>query len=129
MDYRPAELVRLVDPSEELDEVVNEAKADTWVKGREHAVLSLADGRLVMVRGGRDGIELMRTDESGVCIDVEGRRVTVRKLCWHVHPVPTGPSDHDRRLLDLLGQDVSVLYEIGGEPDGTIYRGMTHRSA
>ena len=128
MDYRAAEFVRFVDPSEKLDEVVDEAKADTWVRGREHALLSLVDGRMAMVRGGRDGIELSRTDDDAVCVEIEGQMASVKKLCWHVHPEPTGPSDQDRLLLDLLGQDASIVYEIGGEPSCTVYRGKANRS-
>lgn len=39
MDYRIAEFVRLIDPGERVEDLVDEAKADTWTKAREHAVL------------------------------------------------------------------------------------------
>lgn len=127
MDYRAAEFVRFIDPTEELKDVIEEAKADTWVKEREHALLSLADGRLALVRGGRDGIVLEQLDDGSVVVRIAGLPIRIRKLSWHTHVEPTGPSDHDRRLLDLLGQKASIVFEIRGEIDGTIYTGMTSR--
>ncbi len=126
MDYRPAEFVRFIDPDESLPELLNEVKLDTWRRGREHAVLRLDDDNLILVRGGMDGIELRRDGDVIQC-EVHGRWRIVEKLSWHVHPVVTGPSDHDCRLLDLLGQQSSVVYEICGEPDGTIFTAMSQR--
>lgn len=74
MDYRPAEFVRVVLPDERLEEVVNEAKADTWVRGREHAVLGLADGTLIMVRVSRDGITLVQDADETLWVDVANRQ-------------------------------------------------------
>jgi hypothetical protein len=124
IDYRPAEFVRFVDPGEPLDALVEEAKADTWVHAREHAVLLLEDGRFVMVRGGRDGIQLTQRNDGSIYMDLHGAGTRIRKLAWHTHPEPTGPSDHDRALLDLLGQATSVVYEIRGEREGTLFRGF-----
>ena len=119
MDYRIAEFVRVVDRLEEFDEVVNEAKSDTWSKAREHAVLLLADGRLVLVRGGKDGIVLIDRAEDGLAIEMNQQVCRIESLAWHTHPVPTGPSDHDRAILARLGQESSVIYELRGDPRGT----------
>jgi hypothetical protein len=118
MDYRPAEFVRYVEPAEALPDILDEAKAETWTKRREHALLQLEDGRLVLVRGGHDGIELISRND-GVYVEISGQTLKVSKLAWHVHPRATGPSDHDRAILQGLGQRSSVVFEINGEPGGT----------
>ena len=123
MDYRPAEFVRFIAASESLDELVDEAKADAWVNGREHAVLILDGGEAALVRGGRDGIERSVGEGGALTVDAGGRQRRVVRLAWHTHPQVTGPSDHDRTLLDRLGQRSSVVYEIGGERGGTVFRG------
>ena len=129
MDYRIAEFVRFVEDNEQLDDLIDEAKADTWTKEREHAVLVVqveADRRFVMVRGGRDGI-LLNCNGDALEVEVKGQHLAVLRLAWHVHPVPTGPSDHDRNVLDLLGQESSMLYEIGGPREGTLITRMSDR--
>lgn len=130
MDYRPAEFVRFIDDAERLDDLLDEAKSDTWTKGREHAVLVLQRPgfmRVAMVRGGLDGILLDRGADGTVTLDVGGTAWQVSKLAWHVHPYATGPSDHDRRVLDVLGQASSMLYEIGGPDGGTRFPQMSER--
>ena len=67
--------------------------------GNEHAVISLTDGRRIIVEGGTGGIEFA----SGL------RRVIV-----HVHPIATGPSHADMVMLEVTGQRSSWLYEAGG---------------
>jgi hypothetical protein len=42
MDYRVAEFVRFVQKSELLEDLVDEAKAATWTKNCEHAILVVA---------------------------------------------------------------------------------------
>jgi hypothetical protein len=119
MDYRLAEFVRFIEVDEDFEEVLNEAKADTWSKAREHAVLILDNAEVVMVRGGRDGILLIDRGEEGIFVEVESKERRVQRLSWHTHPAPTGPSDHDRELLVTLGQSASMLYELRGDPAGT----------
>lgn len=51
----------------------------------------------------------------------------VTRLGWHVHRQPTGPSDHDRNVLDLLDQENSMLYEINGPRGGTLFTRMSNR--
>lgn len=118
MDIRPATLVREVAASEAWSEVVNEAKAFTWMRRCEVALLRVDSGQLLLVRGGADGIEFEVTyDEVFVKIDGVRRRVVL--LAWHTHPRPTGPSDQDRRFLAKLNQRSSVIYEMFGDGRGT----------
>ena len=46
----------------------------------------------------------------------------VKRLIFHVHPKPTGPSDDDLLVLTLLGQAQSMLYELFGPAKGTEIR-------
>jgi hypothetical protein len=83
-----------------------------------------------MIRGGSHGIDLERVmpnDPFGrhanyLYVDVDSLPVRVRKLVFHTHPMPTGPSDGDLLVLTLLGQESSMLYEISGPPKGTKIR-------
>jgi hypothetical protein len=130
MDHRRAEFVRFVADSEPLEDLIDEAKADTWKRQQEHALLVIQTGggqRFVMVRGGRDGILLDRMDDEKIGIEIEGEFHRVVWLGWHVPPVPTGPSDYDRLALDLLGQPSSMLYEVNGARDGTRFTRMSDR--
>jgi hypothetical protein len=118
MDIKPATLVREVDAAEDWREVVNEAKALTWTHRCEHALLRCDRGRLLLVRGGADGLEFELIDGAAhVRIDGAIHRVTL--LAWHTHPRPTGPSDHDRLFLRMISQDSSVIYEMFGDGNGT----------
>jgi hypothetical protein len=131
MDFRRAEFVRFIEDNELLDDLVDEAKADTWTRAREHAVLLVQAGRNrrnIMVRGGLDGILLEQSSDGKVTIAVDGETLQVLRLGWHVHPRPTGPSDQDRTLLDILGQESSMLYEIGGPIGGTRFTRLSNRS-
>ena len=125
MDYRPAEFVRFVLPDEAVEDVIDEAKAETWTKEREHALLvvSYANGeeQFAMVRGGKDGILLERAEDGSISVPVENELFLLHRLAWHVHPVPTGPSDHDFATLDALAQESSMLFEIGGPREGTLF--------
>ena len=56
MNVEEATFVRRVQPSETLEELVDEAKAMTWVHEAEHALLELSTRERILVRGGRDGI-------------------------------------------------------------------------
>jgi hypothetical protein len=128
VDYRPAEFVRFVLDDEPLDELVDEAKAETWTKAREHALIVLRDGRLALIRGGMDGIELTLDDSGGLVVTIEGSSIQIARLAWHVHPRPTGPSERDRQVLDVLNQDHSLIFEIGGGNEGTFFRRARDRS-
>jgi hypothetical protein len=118
MDIRPATLVREVDGIEPLEEVVNEAKGLTWKYRREHALIRVAPDRLLLVRGGADGIAF-EVEGDDVFMEVDGGRVRVVFLAWHTHPRPTGPSDHDRAFLKVLKQGDSVIYEMFAGGEGT----------
>jgi hypothetical protein len=73
-----------------------------------------------MIRGGFDGISLeVRGDQVGLLL--EGVFVCITHLAWHVHPSPTGPSQHDFDVLAKLNQKSSVVYEINGEKPGTFF--------
>ncbi|HMO26610.1 MAG TPA: hypothetical protein PKB10_10100 [Tepidisphaeraceae bacterium] len=127
MDVRRAIVVREVSADESIADVVNEAKAMTWIHRSEHALLRIADGRLMLVRGGADGIELDQVDDE-IRIEVDGASHKVSLLAWHTHPRPTGPSDHDFRLLQLLGQPDSRIYEMFGDSAGVRFYAR-HRKA
>ena len=126
MDIQPAEFVRFVADHERLDDLLDEAKADTWMREAEHALLivdmphptGLSLERAALVRGGKDGI-LLQSTAGKLWMDIEGQRSRVIRLAWHVHPRVTGPSDHDFHVLELLDQQSTMLFEIGGAPEGT----------
>jgi hypothetical protein len=105
-----------------MTDIIDEAKAETWTKGVEVALLRIVDGRRLLVSGGADGIELTVQTGIGVIIRLESVEVRVVELCWHTHLRVTGPSDWDRIVLELLGQELSTIYEINGEPNVTMYR-------
>lgn len=132
MDHRIAEFVRFIEDHESVDDLVDEAKADTWVREQEHALLlvrSEGKSRLCMVRGGLDGILLELSPHEGiVLLRIDSVMWQVERLAWHIHPVPTGPSDQDRRVLDLLHQESSLVYEIGGSAAGTSFVRFSNRS-
>ena len=48
------------------------------------------------------------------CVDVDGQPLRIERLVSHTHPEPTGPSEADFKVLELLDQDESILYEING---------------
>jgi hypothetical protein len=126
-----AQYVRDVRAGEAEADVVHDAKALTFEKGCEHAVLLLLGGRRVLVRGGPFGIQLERTIENDpfgrepnrLLVEVNGVDEVVERLDFHVHPIPTGgPSDDDLLVMSLLRQDESILYELFGPPEGTTIR-------
>lgn len=120
-------VVRFVPPDEPADELIEDAKSRTYEHVREHAVLEIADGRRVMVCGGPFGISLGVRRSTGpvgregdeLVVDIDGQPVVVRRLVFHTHPKPTGPSDGDFAVLNILGQRSSMLYELSGPRDGT----------
>ena len=86
---------------EKISDITSEASRLTFLDDLEHAVISLKDGRRVLVSGGRHGVEL--TDD-------------VNRVLGHTHPwtlPPTGPSGADLNALEALGQRSSYLLERG----------------
>jgi hypothetical protein len=134
-DTGPAEHIRDVADDEPNERLVQDAKALTYETFREHAVLRLRGGRRVLVRGGRYGIDLEQTlanDPFGrapnqLLLSIGSESLVVERLEFHVHPKPTGPSDDDLRILELLGQDESLLYELFGPSEGTLIRPKNRR--
>jgi len=121
MDIRPATLVREVDPSEPWSVVVDEAKGLTWTGRCEHALISVEDGRLLLVSGGADGL-LFEERDGKVWVRVNDEPLRVVTLAWHTHPRATGPSDHDRQFLRLLAQRSSMIYEMFTTGEGTRFK-------
>lgn len=121
METKIAEFLFWVDEKYKNGELVNDAKAWTWEFEAEHSLLSMADGRIALVRGGRDGIEFIVRGGGDCSLNVEigGREVRIDRLLWHTHPRVTGPSDADLKTLAILKQDESLIYELGGGPNGT----------
>jgi hypothetical protein len=127
MDIRLAEFVRWVDPIEPLDDLINDARAATWTQRREHALFETEDGRLMLLAGGADGILISTALGIGLHLVLQDATHRLCRLVWHTHPEPTGPSDYDRNILKLLGQESSMLYEICGAKGGTIYTARERR--
>jgi hypothetical protein len=122
MDVKDAEFVCWVEPVIEKATLVNDAKAWTWEHEAEHLLLRLTTGEMAIVRGGRDGIRfVVKGEEEGrtLHMEIEGSEVQVSWIYWHTHPRVTGPSDGDLKALEILGQEESYIYEIGGEANGT----------
>lgn len=119
----PAVLVRRVQrgESESIAKLIDEAKTGTWISEAEHALLRLADREVVLVKGGRDGIEFLvegEGEQRTLHLLVEGRKMQVVWIYGHTHPRVTGPSDSDLVALAILKQPHSYLIELGGEPGG-----------
>jgi hypothetical protein len=124
VDIKAPIFVRWVDEAESLENLVNEAKARTWVAEAEHAILRLESDLRPMIMGGRDGIQFEVEDTNDgqiIRIDLDGLRFQVLQIVWHTHPRVTGPSDGDREAIILLKQSISRIYELGGDRDGTSF--------
>jgi len=129
--------IRFATPVKELRPLADELKALTWVHEAEHAVLELQDGRWAVVRGSKMEIDLMQTvpnDPFGrpfpsIWVKIGSEDQRVKRLVLHTHPQVTGPSDADLRVLSLLGQSESVLFELSGEPNGTTIRPKSGKDA
>ncbi len=50
---------------------------------------------------------------------MDNELVEMRRVIGHTHPRATGPSGDDQRLIKILKQTRSWIYEIGGEIRGT----------
>jgi hypothetical protein len=120
MDYAPAEFVEWIEDPADPD-LSDYTKGLTFEYYVEHALFELENGRFALFRGGHFGIVLQVTESDEVRVEIAGKQLRVRRMLWHTHPIPTGPSDHDREVLKRLGQDRSIVYEINGEPGGTAF--------
>jgi len=100
-DVRPMQIVREIKHGETLTDIVQEGKQLTFASDVEHAVVTLKDGRRVLVSGGKHGIELTKD---------------VKRVIGHTHPYslpPSGPSTGDLNALRELKQRNSYLLERG----------------
>ena len=112
-------------------ELINDARAWTWTYEAEHSLLEVETGGRAIVRGGRDGIRFRverRDGMPGLYMEIDGREVRVVRILWHTHPEVTGPSDGDLETLAILGQDESRIYELRGDPHGTLIRPKAGRA-
>jgi|GEM_PF-6325714 len=77
----------------------------------------------IIVRGGPDGIQFfVNAEQNQVFVTIGGLRVQVVRIYFHTHPRVTGPSDDDIKVLNILGQSRSYIFEIGGDRHGTLIR-------
>ena len=99
-DIRPAATIRTIGKGEKVDDLIQELAQRTYESGGlEHAIVSLKDGRRVIVHGGADGITFGGD---------------VKRVIGHTHPTPTGPSQPDFDMLEAFGQVHSYIYELFG---------------
>ena len=120
---QPAEFVRTVQHGESLESLIEESKALAWTSNAEHAILKLSSKERIIVRGGPDGIEfLLNAEETQVFVTMRGLRLQVVRIYFHTHPRVTGPSDDDLKVLRILSQSRSYIFEIGGDRRGTLIR-------
>ena len=99
-DVRAARIVRKISHGERVGNILSEVEARTR-GGLEHGVVSLADGRRVIVSGGADGIDVGA---------LEVRRMLLRS---HIPGSPPGASPEDFLLIDYYFQRSSWLMEVG----------------
>jgi len=116
---------------EKSSDLVNDAKAFTWSSMCGHAVVRLQGGRHAMVRGGTHGISFSLrpsgfTDPFGESLSVPFvvvglQPIGIEQLIFHTHPFPTGPSESDFKMLEMLNQEQSIIQEICGPEGGTVF--------
>jgi hypothetical protein len=122
MEYELAKFICWIN-SDAWDELlIDETKGLTFAEYSEFAMLAMEDNRLVLVKGGRNGILFELDSEGHMILATPSGHRRVSGLLWHTHPMPTGPSDHDCGVLRLLGQEQSVVFEINGAATGTVFR-------
>ena len=125
MDYAAAVFIREVEHGERVADLIEEARARTYVQQVEVAVLKIEGNRRLMVGGGRDGITFERGSgeaDEDLFMDLDGRKVRVLLVYGHTHPRATGPSDGDLKAIAVLRQTKSYIFELGGERRGTLIR-------
>jgi hypothetical protein len=95
------QVVRIIQKGEKLEDLVNEGKALLWESGgKEHAIVTLANGDRAIVSGGKGGIEF-----------AEGQ---IQRIFGHIHPTSAPPSALDVEALRALGQSKQYVLH-GGE--------------
>lgn len=128
-----ASFVCWVEASIASEELINDLKVYTWNTKCEHAVLELrGTQRRAIVRGGTHGVRFKLRDSALIdwlgyqaqyaSINIEGQPIRIDKLIMHTHPEPTGPSEGDFEMLEILDQDASMIYEINGPVEGTKFK-------
>ena len=107
-DFLPATPIRIITKGEKVADLIQEVAQRTYSSGGlEYAIVSLKNGRRVIVQGGPAGIHF--GDD-------------VRRVILHTHPMTTGPSSLDFRMLKQLGQKSSYIYELFGGGLTKFYR-------
>jgi hypothetical protein len=96
----PMQVERAIQRGEKVADLINEAKALTFTTGKEHAVVTLANGKRVLVSGGPGGINF-----------AEG---SITRIFGHTHPTNALPSAADAAALRALGQSKQYVFH-GGE--------------
>jgi RHS repeat-associated protein len=91
--------VRIIQKGEKIDDIINEAKALTFMTGNEHALVKLANGNRALVSGGPGGIRLPRDQ--------------IQRIYGHTHPTAAPPSAADFRSLQELGQSKQYIFHGG----------------
>lgn len=120
-DVRRAEFVEWVREVESAVDYILDVRGATWAEQREYALVETVDG-MALIKGGRDGIELVVDGSGQVVLSVGVGEVRVLRLVWHTHPKSTGPSDADHDVLRLLGQAESRLFEPGSPRTGQVFK-------
>jgi len=69
--------------------------------------------------------DVMGNPSVSLFIEVDGEKFRVERIIFHTHPMPTGPSDWDLKVLEMLQQAQSRIYEINGPIEGTLIRPKT----
>ncbi|MEM9111658.1 MAG: hypothetical protein AAGC72_16780 [Planctomycetota bacterium] len=104
-----------VPAGQNIDDLINDMKGQTWVKDAEHALVTLTCGRRVIVSGGRDGIDFITDDSGKLFVQVGDELQEVKRIMGHTHPSPTGPSQDDFDTMKALGQQRTYISEVGAE--------------
>ena len=122
MDYELVKFVAWIDGDPMDRWLIDEVKGLTFSEYAEFALVTTDEGRYVLVKGGRKGILFELDGDGHMLVGTPLGNNRVAALVWHTHPFPTGPSDHDRGVLRLLGQEESIVFEINGDQEGTRVR-------
>jgi len=93
-------VVREIVHGENVKDLINEIKGRTYETGKEHALVTLANGQRTIVSGGTSGITF-----------AEGQ---IKRLFGHSHPTSAPPSADDFEALEKLQQSQQTVLH-GGE--------------
>jgi RHS repeat-associated protein len=99
-DVRLATIEREIMHGEKIADLLREVEAGTRTRQLEHGIVSLVDGRRVIISGGADGIDVSGLD--------------LRRMLLHSHlpGSPPGASAADMHLVDYYFQRSSWLMEV-----------------